>query len=240
MKTTIMLAATVTWFAACLPAAQAEEKPTFVITTYFHCNSARVGQADDAVANVYKADLDGLVKGGGVSSWAWLGKYMGGDSVRAGYITGSNVQVLMNATDKAAVVRSDGHPPKMEARALEEACGSGEDYVWRVQAGSDPRAKRGQFAVSTYFVCDPGREAEADAVLRPKFEQQFKTNKLSTWTWAEHVVGGKYQRLATMTGDNLNTLIAAHEELEHAIADKAAASICGSHQDFIWETLNQG
>jgi hypothetical protein len=247
MKITLILAATATYLAVDLPVvSQAEETQVFIAATYFHCNAATVMRADDAVANQYKIELDNLVKSKELSSWGWLGKIVGGEPVRAGYLTASSLQVLLNATDKSAVVRSDGHPPKMEARTLEESCSSGEDYIWRVLAGSDPRAPRGKYAFSTYFVCDQNREAQADAsvksVLGPKYDKLVAAKKLNTWTWAEHIVGGKYQRLSTMTAQSVAALIAAREALVAASdrepVDAAIASSCGSHQDFIWELLS--
>jgi hypothetical protein len=47
-----------------------------------------------------------------------------------------------------------------------------------------------------------------------------------------------------MTAENLDTLIKAREGLvagaEHDPVDEAMMSICGSHQDVIWEVSNQG
>jgi hypothetical protein len=245
----VTLAAALTCFPPTLPAAeQPPDSSVFIFATYFHCNSETVERADETVRRVYKTELDGLVKDGTVSSWGWLRKFAGGEWSRVGYLTGSSLTVLLDATDKSAVVRSDGHPPKMESRVLEEACGSGEDYVWRVLAGSDPHGHRGPVAFSTYYVCDQSREKQADVlmkrVLGTKYDDLVAHGKLTTWLWAEHIVGGKYRRLATMTAPSRDALIKAREELvagaEHDPVDEAMTSICGSHQDYIWETKDQG
>lgn len=251
MKTTIMLATTVTCLAASLPTnaqTQAQESQVFIVATYFHCNGATVRRADKAVAEEYKNGLDGLVKDGTVSSYAWLSKIVGGEWLRAGYITASSLQLALGAADKSAVVFSDDHPPKMDRKVLDEACGSGEDYIWHVLAGSDPRAPRGKVSFSTYFVCDQTRETQADAlvknILAPKYNKLVAEKSLNTWAWAEHIIGGKYRRLATMSAENLDTLIKAREALvagaEHDPVDEAMMSICGSHQDVIWEVSNAG
>jgi hypothetical protein len=248
MKTTIMLATTVTCLAASLPTnAQAQESQVFIAATYFHCNSATIRRADEAVDKEHKKILDGLVGNGTVSSWAWLNKYVGGEWLRAGYITGSNLQAVLNATGSSPVVRSDDHP-KMDRKAIDETCSSGEDYIWHVLAGSDPRAPRGKVSFSTYFVCDQTRETQADAlvkhILAPKYDKLVAEKRLNTWAWAEHIIGGNYRRLQTMTAENLDTLIKAREGLvagaEHDPVDEAMMSICGSHQDVIWEVSNQG
>jgi hypothetical protein len=145
----------------------------------------------------------------------------------------------------ALVVKSDGHPP---VKAFKEACGSAEEYVWHVLAGSDPHARRGNASFSTYFVCDQSRESQADAlvkrVLGPAYDKMIAAGKLMTWTWAEHVIGGKYRRLETMTAQTPEALIAVREALvaaaENDPLEGAMASICGSHQDVLWDVKDQG
>jgi hypothetical protein len=246
MKTSIMtLAATVICLATGLPAAaQAQENQVYIAATYFHCDSAKVEKADDAVAKLYKGALDGMVKDGTVSSWGWLGKYVGGEWARAGYFTGSSLKAVLDAGDKLDAA-SHGHP---QVKGFLEACGSGEDYIWHVLAGNDAQGHRGKVSFSTYYVCDQSRETQADALVKrvigPTYDKLVSEGKLATWAWAEHIVGGKYRRLATMTADSRDALIAAREGLvaaaEHDPLDEAMTSICGSHQDFIWDVKDQG
>lgn len=240
-------ATTLTCLAASPPAGPPEENQVFIAATYFHCNSATVQRADDAVEKQYIKTLEGLVTSGTVSSWGWLGKFVGGEWLRAGYFTGSSLQTVLAASGNVPVGRSDDHP-KMDRKALDEACSSGEDYVWHVLAGSNLRASRGQVSFSTYFVCDQTRETQADALMKsiigPRFDKLVGEKKLTTWAWAEHIIGGKYRRLSTMSAENLKALIEAREALvageEHDPVNQAILSICGSHQDVIWEVLNQG
>jgi hypothetical protein len=250
MKTIIMLATTVTCLAASLPTnaqAPAQGDQVFILATYFHCNSATVQRADDAVDKVYKKTLEGLVSAGTVSSYGWLGKFVGGEWLRAGYFTGSNLEDVLAASVSVPLPRSDDHP-KMDRKAIDENCSSGEDYVWHVLSGSDPRASRGKVSFSTYYVCDQTRETQADAlvknILGARYDKLVGEKKLTTWTWAEHIIGGKYRRLSTMSAENLKALIEAREALvageEHDPVNQAMTSICGSHQDVIWEVLNQG
>jgi hypothetical protein len=246
MKTTIlMLAATVASLAPnLLWAAQAQENPIFIFATYFHCNSGMVERADDAVAKQYKSELDRMVKDGAVSSWGWLRKSVGGEWARAGFLTGPSLQGVLSAAATYGVM-SDGHPPR---KVFDEACSSSEDYIWHVLAGSDPRARRGKAVFSTYFVCDQSREMQADALVKrvvgPMYDKMVADGKLTTWFWAEHMVGGKYRRLVSLTAPSRDALIAVREELvaaaEHDPLDEAVTSICGSHQDYIWEVQEQG
>jgi hypothetical protein len=249
MKTTIVtLAAAACCFAASFPAgAQEKENQIYISATYFNCNAATVDKADDAVAKLFKGELDSMVKDGTVSSWGYLGKEVGGEWARAGYFTGSSLKAVLDAGDKLDAM-SGGQKPKPAVTAFEQACGSGEDYIWHVLAGNDAHGHRGKSSFSTYYVCDQSRETQADAlvkrVLAPMYDKLVADGKITTWAWAEHIIGGKYRRLATMTAENRDALIAAREGLvaaaEHDPVDEAMTSICGSHQDFIWDVKDQG
>jgi hypothetical protein len=246
MKTAIMVfAVTLTCLATGQPAAgQAQENPVFIYATYFHCSSALVSRADDSVAALFKSELNGMVKEGITSTWGWLAKNTGGEWSRAGYLTGPSLKAVLSA-EEALQVRSDSKPP---VKAFEEACNFSEDYIWHVLAGNDARGHRGPVAWSTYYVCDESREGQADAlvkrVLAPIYDKLVADGKLTTWLWAEHIVGGKYRRLATMTAPSRDALIAVREELvtagEHDPLHEVMTSTCGSHQDYIWEVKAQG
>ncbi len=246
MKTIIItLAATLTCLAPSLPAAaQAPQNQIFIYATYFHCGSGMVAHADDAITKLFKSELDGLIKEGAVGSWGWLSKNTGGEWARAGYLTASSIKGTLDAVLKFQE-KSDGHPP---VKTFEEACSSAEDYIWHVLAGNDARGHRGAVAFSTYYVCDQSRETQADALVKrvigPTYDKLVADGKLTTWAWAEHIVGGKYRRLATMSAKDMDTLLATREELvkvaEHDPVDEAMISICGSHQDYIWEIKDQG
>ena len=111
MKTLMtILLATVTCLAASFAGAQAQENPTFIYSTYYHCDTMKVKDADDAVRHS-KPDLDGMVNSGTVSSWSWTSKDVGGEWTRAGFLTGPSLGVVIKAAYKYGVT-SDGHPPK--------------------------------------------------------------------------------------------------------------------------------
>lgn len=78
-------------------------------------------------------------------------------------------------------------------------CNAHDDYIWRRVAGTT--GPRGKAAFSTYYVCDQGREDQADALMKrvfaPMLDKMVAEGKLTTWGWMEHIVGGEYRRLAT-------------------------------------------
>lgn len=241
MKTTTLVTlaavAAVTWLAPSLLAAgQSQPSEIFIHARYFHCNQMIVDQADEAVANLYKSELNALLKEGVVGSWGWLAKKAGGEWARAGYLTGPTLKAVLAAGDEL-MLKTDWRSP---VRAVAMACSSSEDYIWHMLAGNDARGQRGKAAFSTYYVCDQSREKEVDALVRrdlaPKYEKLVTEGKLTSWGWLEQTIGGKYRRLATMSAPTVEALIAARQDMT---LDKTMTVICGSHQDYIWEVRDQ-
>ena len=235
-----------------LPAAEpAPSSDIYIYASYLHCSQAVLEQADEAVAKLFGPDLDKMIKEGArgrvVGSWGWLAKSTGGEWSRAGYLTGPSLEDVLGAGGNLDVM-TDGKPPHAERVAFDKACPSSEDYIWRVVAGNDARGHRGKAAFSTYYVCDQSRETQADAlvkrVLAPMYDKMVADHKLVTWAWAEHIVGGKYRRLGTMSASTMEALIKARQEIvaaaEHDPISEAITSICGSHQDYIWDVQREG
>lgn len=241
MKTTVLTLAAVAgvaWLAPSPPAAaQAKPSDVYIYARYFHCNQRIVDQADDAVAAEYRGELNEMVKDKTVSSWGYLAKKTGGEWSRAGYLTAPSLDAVLQAGDVLAY-KSDWH---LAVRAYVDACGSSEDYIWHVVAGDDAHGKRGKFALSTYYACDLSRGAEVDTLVKrdfaSKFDKLVAAGKLTSWDWAEEMLGGKYQRLATMSAPTRDALTTAREEVAH---DKVLNAVCSSHQDYIWEVKDQG
>jgi hypothetical protein len=247
MKTIIAALAattTLTCFAASPPADKPEASAVFVYTTYFRCNSATIGNADEAVAKLHKPALNALIGDHKVGSWAWLVRNTGGEWTRAEYLTAPSAGAAVSG-EEAFIKYIDR--PKMEVDFL-AACSSSENYIWHMLAGNDPRGPRGKVAFSTYYVCDQSRETQADALVKqvfaPKYDKLVADGKLTSWGWLEHIVGGKYRRLATLTAPTMDALLAAREGIvaaaEHDPLNDAFTSICGSHQDYIWGITDQG
>jgi hypothetical protein len=238
--TALAAATTVAWLAASLPAAAQAQQPRdeiFIYATYFHCNKAIYYRADDSVARLYGPELNDLVKEGLVSSWGWLGKDTGGEWERAGYFIGKKLKDVLDASAQLKV-RSDW---RLQVREFAEACGSSEDYIWHVLAGNLGGAHLGKVAFSTYYACDEGRETQLDAELKrdfaPTYDKLVAAGTLTSWGWAEQIVGGMYRRLSTMSAPTVESLMAARKELA---LNKAVSAICRSHQDYIWDVKDQG
>jgi hypothetical protein len=85
-----------------------------------------------------------------------------------------------------------------------------------------------------------------EKVFAPIYDAHVGPGKLRSWGWSEHIVGGKYRRLSTMTADDWPTLLGmraaifeAMDEADSALADDFA-EICGSHSDYLWEIAGEG
>jgi hypothetical protein len=59
----------------------------------------------------------------------------------------------------------------------------------------------------------------------------------------EHIVGGKYRRLETISATDVKALMEARAALVEALQDNPGGdlmtSICGEHTDYIWEIKAQ-
>jgi hypothetical protein len=67
--------------------------------------------------------------------------------------------------------------------------------------------------------------------------------KLMTWGWNEHIVGGDYRRLSTISAVDVKSLLEARAALVEALQDNPAGDtltdVCPSHADYIWEIKSQ-
>lgn len=59
-------------------------------------------------------------------------------------------------------------------------------------------------------------------------DQQVANGTITSWGWLEHVLGGGYRRLWTLTGRDSKTLLQAETLQEFG-------SICGTHVDYLWD-----
>ena len=94
------------------------------------------------------------------------------------------------------------------------------------------------------------KEGRADEIVKtvfaPIYDAHVGEGRLASWGWSEHIVGGKYRRLATMTADDWPTLLKirgeifdAMDEADNPLADEFS-EICGSHSDYLWEIQHEG
>ncbi len=225
--------------------AQEKAAERFTYVTYFNCDVTQQERADAIFAEVQKPIYDAAVADGTIQGYGWLAHHTGGKWRRATYFGAGSVQALLDVQKKIG----DQIDAKSEKLSTEfgKICNSHDDYVWRTVAGNIGTVARGAAAFSTYFVCDQGREAEADAlvtqVFAPVYDKMVADGKLKSWGWNEHIVGGSYRRLATISATDVKSLMEARDAIVQVQIDnplgKTFTDICGDHTDYIWEITSQ-
>ncbi|MGH8250707.1 MAG: hypothetical protein ACREVI_08405 [Steroidobacteraceae bacterium] len=225
----------------------AQDKPAerFTYVTYFACDVTQQERADEIFAEVQKPIYDAAVADGTIQGYGWIAHQTGGKWRRATYFGAGSVQALLDAQKKIG----DQVDAKSEKLSTEfgKICNAHDDYIWRTVAGNIGTVARGGAAFSTYFVCDQGREAEADAlvtqVFGPVYDKMVADGKLKSWGWNEHIVGGSYRRLATISATDIKALMEARDAVVQAQIENPLGNtftdICGDHTDYIWEITSQ-
>jgi hypothetical protein len=225
----------------------AQDKPAdrFTYVTYSVCDLAQQERADEIFEQVQKGVYEAAVADGTIQGYGWLKHHTGGKWRRAVYYGAGSAQALLDAQKKLG----DQMDAKNEKLGTEfsKICNSHDDYIWRTVAGNIGTVARGGAAFSTYYVCDQGRETEADAlvsqVFGPVYDKMVADGKLKSWGWNEHIVGGSYRRLATMSATDVKALMEARAAVVQAFIDNPLGDtftdICGDHTDYIWEITSQ-
>ncbi len=98
-----------------------------------------------------------------------------------------------------------------------------------------------------YYRCNQGREAQADQIVRqtfgPVIQKHVDAGHLTGWIWFTHSQGGSWRRLLAMVGTDLAQMMGVREQIveevtsQHANAVTELGSICGSHDDYIWNGI---
>ena len=220
--------------------AQDETADVYVYSTYSVCDLAKQDRADEIFGQVDKGVLDAAVADKSIMGYGYYAHHTGGRWRRTNYFTAPTLDALL------AGQKSIGDAIEAKNKKLSDEtagiCGQHDDYVWLRQAGKAGSTAPGGYGFSTYYVCD-SREKQADALLAqlyaPVLDKLVADGKLKTWGWLEHIVGGKFRRLATMTASDLGSLTTARGELVAAVEGNALGDqftdICDSHDDYIWE-----
>lgn len=241
MRTIISLVALCSCALIPVTALAEDEQETYIYSTYMYCDVTQQDRADEIVAAVDKPIYDAAVKDGTITGWGWLAHHTGGKWRRVRYHTAGSVEKLLAALE-AIGEKQDAADDSDEFGKI---CNSHDDYIWRGVTGSGGdvlSTARGKVGLSAYYVCD-SREGAADeivkAVFAPLYDAHVGDGKLTSWGWSEHLVGGKYRRLATMTAEDWPALFAARASIIEASDDSELgdvfADICDSHADYMWE-----
>lgn len=224
--------------------AQDDEEPkAYTYASYHYCDISKEGAADKAMER-YAPVLDKLVDDGAINAWGWMSHHTGGQWRRIRWHQSDSVIGALEAlgTMQDALQEAFGEDDTGNAE-FSAACPRHDDYLWQVVDGKWGD-ERGKVGFSVYFMCDISREGRADEIMaelgKPFLDKMVDDDKLESWGWQTHIIGGKVRKLQTMTAKDLPTLLAARAEaIESMYPDDSAmgqefADICGSHVDYIW------
>lgn len=222
-----------------------DESESYIYATYFYCKTGSQDKAEEWVKTTTAPVYDAAVKDGTIKGWGWLGHHTGGKWRAIQYHMSDSVAGLLKAQETLAERVGDG-----DGGAFQESCSAHDDYIWQSQAGNVDTAKRGTAALSVYHVCNINKEERADEIVEkafaPVYEKALAEGKIQSWGWNTHVVGGKYRRLATMTAQSFEQVLAARGEILEQIygdGDNPMAmefnEICTSHSDYLWQVVHE-
>lgn len=98
-----------------------------------------------------------------------------------------------------------------------------------------------------YYRCDQSKEGRADEIVRgsfaPVFDLHLQSGDISAWGWLAHRAGGDWRRLLYWVAPSRDALLDAMDRIterlnrDHGAATQELASICPSHDDYIWRSL---
>lgn len=228
-------------------AAFAQDQPAdrYTYVTYHVCDITKQERADEIFAQVQKPIYDAAVADGTITGWGWLAHHTGGKWRRATYYGSSSVQGLLDAQKKIGD-QVDARNEKL-SEEFGRICNSHDDYIWRTVAGNIGTVARGAAAFSVYYECDQGREDQADAlvtrVFAPVYDKLLADGKIKSWGYNEHIVGGNFRRLATISATDMKSLMEARAATVQALDDDPLGAtfgdICSGHVDYMWDITSQ-
>jgi hypothetical protein len=224
-----------------------EDVQPYIYATYYHCDTTKQERADELVDSVWKPIYDDAVENESIVAWGWLAHHTGGTWRRILYFSAPTIDELLASQESIgdAIDEATG-----DSTEFGDICNSHDDYIWQSVTGSGGAvvgAPRGEVGLSAYHVCRMADEDRADelvkTVIGPVFDAHTGDGKLSSWGWSQHIVGGKYRRLATMTAKDWPTLFAMRgaifEALDGNVLGDEFNEICGSHSDYLWDIQHE-
>ena len=103
------------------------------------------------------------------------------------------------------------------------------------------------YAYATYFVCSPDGESRADEIISSSFKPHYDTaveqGDISSWSWMQHYIGGKWRRVLVITAADMDSILDASGALGEIVQDqtpeagRAFTEICSTHDDYMWESI---
>ncbi len=231
---------------ACI--AQDDDGPAgFSYATYYYCDVATQGAMDAVVEANEKAVFDRWVKEGKLLAWGYLSHSIGGRWRRVQYHVSPTLDDALN--NQAAIFTEIYADNDAGGQARSEACEAHDDYLWALNQGSPPGTDRGDVSYSSYYVCDINGQERADEIWAeanaPILNQLQEEGKIATWSWQNHIIGGKYRRLQTITGADYASVVSANAALVQFSGEGPAGmgeefnDICGTHTDYLWDIVHE-
>ena len=226
------------------PVLQAQDAPTIIFGQYYRCNQGQEARADELIQEVYGPVIQQHVDAGDLNGWGWLTHVQGGAWRRGLFSAGTDMERMMAVRAQIVETLSADHADALQE--LGSACPGHDDYIWVGIANSapDPSAL-GPVTMSSYHMCDRGREARADQIfteeLAPLYQKHMDMGHIASWGFFAHRSGGVFRRLETLSGPDHMTLLnmqaAVYQEAD-PVAMQEFGSICTTHTDYMWAQGN--
>jgi hypothetical protein len=220
--------------------AQAQDAPSFVMSTYYRCSSAKESQADAIFKESRAPLLEKQVKAGRLTGFGWNRHWLGGGWRRVEWVTGTSLEAMIDARNQYIADLESQQAKNEEFSAI---CGSHDDYIWQVGAQSAPATTPPAVSMSTYYQCE-SNEAEADgifkAALQPVLNQHVKEGKIASWSWLQHMAGGVARRALVLRGTDHKAILGYWSTLDQLLEaanpelSRRFSTICFSHSDYVW------
>lgn len=229
---------------ACYAQQDDDGPQAFVYGTYYVCDVATQGDMDDVVEQYEKPVFDQWVADGKIQAWGYYSHFTGGRWRRLQFHVSDSLEGALNTQQNIFTEIYGNNPAGGAMRA--NACAAHDDYVWAATQGSGATDESPAAALSVYYVCDFDRQNRADEIVEqyfaPMYDKLVADGKISQWVWNNHLIGGRYRRLASMTGESHAAVIAARGEIlqqasENPLWDEFN-NICGMHSDYLWNIVH--
>lgn len=242
-----LLAVLALGFLPLLVGAQDNAPASFTYVTYYVCDVATQGNMDNVVETNEKAVFDQWVEDGKLIAWGYLSHFTGGRWRRAQYHVSPTMDgALGTQSDIFQEVYADN---REGGQARGEACEAHDDYIWSQNQGSAAGTDRGDVSLSVYHICAIADQNRADEIFAeiyaPQFDEMIEGGRIGSWGWQSHVLGGRFRRLQTVTGEDYAAVNAARFETvqsanqEHPELAREFSQICNAHVDYLWDIVHE-
>jgi len=240
IKTGLCAAVLMAFNTAPVSAVQEEAPDAFIYANYFTCNGSLAAVdkvVDEELAPIY----DAAVEDGTITQWGWAMHHTGGKWSRLMTIGSDSVEGLFAAQTTMTERTADTDPDN----TFNKVCSAHDDYIWQVDQVSVADGEPGQSSLSTYLKCDVTTEEGASQAftdhVAPAFQAQIDAGTLTGYGLYNHIYGGEYRKIMTLTGKSFSDVSMGHSaalaslfgdgENEDAMAFFKA---CGEHADYLW------